>query len=61
MSAAAASTPEPAVCRGRPVFADEAAVLADARERGLTFNRKLGAYACAECGGWHLERRRWLR
>lgn len=60
MSAAAIAT-APELCRGRAVYADEAAALADAREHHLTVDRKLGIYPCRTCGGWHLERRRWLR
>ena len=48
-------------CRGRAVFADEVEAVADARVRAATVGRRLGAYACPDCGGWHLERRRWLR
>ena len=51
-----ASVVELALCRGRRSFATHDAVLADARERGLTVNRKMGAYVCGDCGLWHLER-----
>lgn len=50
-----------ATCRGRAVFDSEVDALADARERHATVDRKLGAYPCDDCGGWHLESRRWLR
>lgn len=49
------------VCRGRARYADEAEAIADARDRHATVDRKQGAYPCRACGGWHLERRRWLR
>lgn len=51
----------PALCRGRIVFADEAELLAWARDTGATVDRKLGGYPCDLCNGWHAERRRWLR
>ena len=64
MSAAQPATldaPPQATCRGRAVFETEVDALADARDHHATLDRKLGAYPCGNCGGWHLERRRWLR
>lgn len=41
-------------CRGRTVFASPAEALEDARERRATFGRRLRAFDCCECQGWHL-------